>query len=206
MDAALSTDAGPNIHADASMDADMDPMTTLLTNNFNECLEAPCHCKCQWISTGWTCKSCYNTGSAWYYFRTSDGTNFEIQTLHGDDWVKFSIGNDTQQHDLSIWIKMIHVMERNRRQGRARWMLERVQNHFPGRKLAGLVKEYGAFDVNRMNFSGTTHFDEVVCFWRKLGFQIQVENVQEECFSDGTPVTCYRADILLPAGRQCREH
>ena len=68
MDAGLSTDAGPNINADASMDADMDPMTTLLTNNFNECLEALCNCKCQWISTGWTCTSCYNTGSAWYHF------------------------------------------------------------------------------------------------------------------------------------------
>ena len=101
---------------------------------------------------------------------------------------------------------MTHVMERNRRQGRARWMLDRVQNHFSGRKLAGLVKEYGAFDVNWMNFSGTTHFDEVVCFQRKLAFPIQVENVQEECFSDGTPVTCYRADIFLLAGRQCREH
>ena len=30
-------------------------------------LEAPCHCGSQWISTGWTCTSCYNTGMAWYF-------------------------------------------------------------------------------------------------------------------------------------------
>ena len=93
----------------------------------NDLLEAPCHCRCQWISTGWTCNSCYNTGSAWYYLRSLDTNTFEILTFHREDWVKFRIANDTHQDDLNIWIQMIHVMERHRRQGRARWMLQRVR-------------------------------------------------------------------------------
>ena len=166
----------------------------------NDLLEAPCHCRCQWISSGWTCNNCYNTGSTRYYLRRLDTNNFEILTFHREDWVKFRIANDTHQDDLSIWIQMIHVMERHRRQGRARWMLQRVQNHFPGRDLAGLVKEFGVWDVNRKNYTGTTHFDEAISFWKKLCFQIHRQSALVEAFSDGTPVTCYRAEILLPAG------
>ena len=79
-------------------------------------------------------------------------------------------------------------------------MLQRVQNHFPGRDLAGLVKEFGVWDVNRKNYTGTTHFDEAISFWEKLRFQIHRQSALVEAFSDGTPVTCYRAEILLPAG------
>ena len=124
---------------------------------------------------------------------------FMCLSFHREDWVKFRIANDTHQDDLNIWIQMIHVMERHRRQGRARWMLQRVQNHFPGRQLAGLVKEFGVFDVNTGNFTGTTHFDEALSFWKKLRFQIHRQSELVDAWSDGTPVTCYRAEILLPA-------
>ena len=137
----------------------------------NDLLEAPCHCRCQWISSGWTCNNCYNTGSTRYYLQRLDTNNCEILTFHREDWVKFLIANDTHQDDLSIWIQMIHVMERHRRQGRARWMLQRVQNHFPGRDLAGLVKEFGVWDVNRKNYTGTTHLTGRSLFGRSCGFK-----------------------------------
>ena len=140
----------------------------------NDLLEAPCHCRCQWISTGWTCNSCYNTGSAWCYLRSLDTNTFEILTFHREDWVRFRIANDTHQDDLNIWIHMIHVMQKHRRRGRARWMLQRVQNHFPGRELAGLVKEFEVLGVHRESLPVLAILTRCFLFGRSCGFKYTV--------------------------------
>ena len=63
----------------------------------------------------------------------------------------------------------------------------------------GCCKEFGVIDVNTGNFTGTARFDEVLSFWKKLRFQIHRQSALVEAWSDGTPVTCYRAELLLPA-------
>ena len=82
------------------------------------------------------CHCCKNTGIAKYY-RTSDGNNFKIELLGKEDWVEYSKRED----DQSVWIKMIYVSDRNRRQGRAKWMLQRVREHCPNSAIKGFVRD-----------------------------------------------------------------
>ena len=101
-------------------------------------LEAPCHCGNQWISTGWTCNSCYNTGTAWCFLERFGACSYEMATCYKEDWVRFHLARwwPWQQDDrinapsLRICISMIHIMEGHRGQSCAKWMLQRVKSHF----------------------------------------------------------------------------
>ena len=100
-------------------------------------LEAPCHCGSQWISTGWTCNSCYNTGTAWCFLRRTGTCSYEIATYYREIWVQFHtdrwwVNQEAQVPFISrcICVAMIHIMERHRGQSCAKWMLQRVESHF----------------------------------------------------------------------------
>ena len=106
-------------------------------------LEAPCHCGSQWISTGWNCNSCYNTGTAWCFLRRTGTCSYEIATYYKENWVQFHKARkwrNQESHDQCIssciCISMIHIMEGHRGQSCAKWMLQRVESHFgKGREI-----------------------------------------------------------------------
>ena len=92
-----------------------------------ERLEAPCHCGSQWISTGWTCNSCYNTGTAWCFLRRFGECSYEMATYYKESWVQFHVD---WLYSPRICVSMIHIMERHRGQSCAKWMLQRVESQF----------------------------------------------------------------------------
>ena len=92
-----------------------------------ERLEAPCHCGSQWISTGWTCNSCYNTGTAWCFLRRFGECSYEMATYYKESWVQFHVTWDWSPRTC---VSMIHIMEGHRGRSCAKWMLQRVESQF----------------------------------------------------------------------------
>ena len=112
-------------------------LMALLTDRVRLWLKATCHCGCQWISTGWTCNSCYNTGTAWCFLRRFGACSFEMATYYKENWVQFHSARrwmNQESHDQwissCICISMIHIMEGHRGQSCAKWMLQRYKSHF----------------------------------------------------------------------------
>ena len=161
-------------------------------------LSGPCwHCKVQWMPAGWHCYSCANTNRAKCFFITEEENDFRIMTSCREDYVSFK-----DDGNGAIWIKYIFVREEQRRQGLARWLLQRVQCLFPDRPLTGMIKEPASLDENSKLFTLPTRFDEVSAFWRKLRFEIGTRIQEMDQFHDGTPLTRYKASVHLPAGTQ----
>ena len=70
--------------------------------------------------------------------------------------------------------------------------------------MEGLVRECASFDIAEQKFCDDAYYKKVLSFWKHMGFSVQREYTEVGSFSDGTPATYYKADILLPYRRRLR--
>ena len=84
-----------------------------------------------WISSGWTCNSCYNAGTAWCFLRRFGECSYEMARYYKENWVQFHVTWDWSPRTC---VSMVHIMEGHRGQSCAKWMLQRVESRF-GREI-----------------------------------------------------------------------
>ena len=163
----------------------------------------PCNCQLHWQAFGWWCPFCENTGfveCTCFHRYDKDGLRFKLLTRHCDSATyhpELPAGNDINQ---SVWLENIYIPEANRRQGRAGWLCRRIQAHFPNQDIGGVIVAYGGYDSVSKTYCSKEDFYTLVTVWKGLGFHIGDTRMEPAKFSDGTEVTCFKAQIHLPSG------